>query len=171
MHGRCCRPAASSVIEIINKQLLLQLVGYLCYWQMGFNSVFKGLIRPWLYQTIPYNTHCREHTKLTWSGTRSVPSARHCACNELETHNNSYRVTTTVNSAAMAGYAQWHWRALSLSAPCSAHSATHVPIVSLLRWNPLSTVCLMCKWNGQIDVDVIVLCEYNLVCVCVCVCV
>jgi len=21
----------------------LQLVGYLCYWQMGFNSVFKGL--------------------------------------------------------------------------------------------------------------------------------
>jgi len=33
------------LIEIINKQLLLQLVGYLCYWQMGFNSVFKGLIR------------------------------------------------------------------------------------------------------------------------------
>jgi len=32
------------LIEIINKQLLLQLVGYLCYWQMGFNSVFKGLI-------------------------------------------------------------------------------------------------------------------------------
>jgi len=31
------------LIEIINKQLLLQLVGYLCYWQMGFNSVFKGL--------------------------------------------------------------------------------------------------------------------------------
>ena len=31
------------MIEIINKQLLLQLVGYLCYWQMGFNSVFKGL--------------------------------------------------------------------------------------------------------------------------------
>jgi len=22
----------------------LQLVGYLCYWQMGFNSMFKGLI-------------------------------------------------------------------------------------------------------------------------------
>jgi hypothetical protein len=21
----------------------MQLVGYLCYWQMGFNSVFKGL--------------------------------------------------------------------------------------------------------------------------------
>jgi len=32
------------LIQIINKQLLLQLVGYLCYWQMGFNSVFKGLI-------------------------------------------------------------------------------------------------------------------------------
>jgi len=31
------------LIEIINKQLLLQLVGYLCYWQMGFNSVFKRL--------------------------------------------------------------------------------------------------------------------------------
>ena len=31
------------MIEIINKQLLLQLVDYLCYWQMGFNSVFKGL--------------------------------------------------------------------------------------------------------------------------------
>ena len=31
------------LIEIINKQLLLQLVGYLCYWQMGFNSVFKEL--------------------------------------------------------------------------------------------------------------------------------
>ena len=56
MHGRCCRPAASSVhgrnyrpkqvelIEIINKPLLLHLVGYLYYWQMGFNSVFKGLI-------------------------------------------------------------------------------------------------------------------------------
>jgi len=34
------------LIEIINKQLLLQLVGYLCYWQMGFNSVFKGLNKP-----------------------------------------------------------------------------------------------------------------------------
>ena len=68
MHGRCCPPAASSVhcttsckqssapedgrnyrpkqvelIEIINKPLLLHVVGYLYYWQMGFNSVFKGL--------------------------------------------------------------------------------------------------------------------------------
>ena len=33
------------MIEIINKPLLLHLVGYLYYWQMGFNSVFKGLIK------------------------------------------------------------------------------------------------------------------------------
>ena len=32
------------MIEIINKLLLLHLVGYLYYWQMGFNSVFKGLM-------------------------------------------------------------------------------------------------------------------------------
>ena len=32
------------MIEIINKPLLLHLVGYLYYWQMGINSVFKGLI-------------------------------------------------------------------------------------------------------------------------------
>ena len=31
------------MIEIINKPLLLYLVDYLYYWQMGFNSVFKGL--------------------------------------------------------------------------------------------------------------------------------
>ena len=31
------------MIEIINKPLLFYLVGYLYYWQMGFNSVFKGL--------------------------------------------------------------------------------------------------------------------------------
>ena len=31
------------MIEIINKPLLLHLVGYLYYRQMGFNSVFKGL--------------------------------------------------------------------------------------------------------------------------------
>ena len=31
------------LIEIINKPLLLHLVGYLYYWQMGFNSVFKGI--------------------------------------------------------------------------------------------------------------------------------
>ena len=31
------------LIEIINKPLLLHLVGYLYYWQMGFKSVFKGL--------------------------------------------------------------------------------------------------------------------------------
>jgi len=33
------------MIEIINKPLLLHLVGYLYYWKMGFNSVFKGLMR------------------------------------------------------------------------------------------------------------------------------
>ena len=33
MHGRCSR-----------QPLLLHLVGYLYYWQMGFNSVFKGLM-------------------------------------------------------------------------------------------------------------------------------
>ena len=39
MHGRCCRPAASSVHYATScKQ------DYLYYWQMGFNSVFKGLI-------------------------------------------------------------------------------------------------------------------------------
>ena len=32
------------MIEIINKPLVLHLVGYLYYWQMGFKSVFKGLI-------------------------------------------------------------------------------------------------------------------------------
>jgi len=41
------------LIEIINKQLLLQLVGYLCYWQMGFNSVFKGLNYRWVYLSSP----------------------------------------------------------------------------------------------------------------------
>jgi len=35
------------LIEIINKPLLLHLVGYLYNWQMGFNSVFKGL--NWIY--------------------------------------------------------------------------------------------------------------------------
>jgi len=33
------------LIEIINKPLLLHLVGYLYYLQMEFNSVFKGLIK------------------------------------------------------------------------------------------------------------------------------
>ena len=39
------RPKQVELIEIINKPLLLHLVGYLYYWQMGFNSVFKGLTR------------------------------------------------------------------------------------------------------------------------------
>ena len=38
------RPKQVELIEIINKPLLLHLVSYLYYWQMGFNSVFKGLI-------------------------------------------------------------------------------------------------------------------------------
>ena len=38
------RPKQVELIEIINKPLLLHLVGYLYYWQMGFNSVFKGTI-------------------------------------------------------------------------------------------------------------------------------
>ena len=37
------RPKQVELIEIINKPLLLHLVGYLYYWQMGFNLVFKGL--------------------------------------------------------------------------------------------------------------------------------
>ena len=37
------RPKQVELIEIINKPLLLHLVGYLYYWQMGFNSVFEGL--------------------------------------------------------------------------------------------------------------------------------
>ena len=41
--GRNYRPKRVELIEIINKPLLLHLVGYLYYWQMGFNSVFKGL--------------------------------------------------------------------------------------------------------------------------------
>ena len=41
--GRNYRPKHVEMIEIINKPLLLYLVGYLYYWQMGFNSVFKGL--------------------------------------------------------------------------------------------------------------------------------
>ena len=42
--GRNYRPKQVELIEIINKPLLLHLVGYLYYWQMGFNSVFKGFI-------------------------------------------------------------------------------------------------------------------------------
>ena len=40
-----CEPKHVGIFGVIllYKYLLLQLVGYLCYWQMGFNSVFKGL--------------------------------------------------------------------------------------------------------------------------------
>ena len=40
--GRNYSPKQVELIEINNKPLLLHLVGYLYYWQMGFNSVFKG---------------------------------------------------------------------------------------------------------------------------------
>jgi hypothetical protein len=40
--GQICRRKEDELIEIINKPLLLHLVDYLYYWQMGFNSVFKG---------------------------------------------------------------------------------------------------------------------------------
>ena len=43
MDGRNYRPKQVELIEIINKPLLLHQVGYLYYWKMGFNSVFKGL--------------------------------------------------------------------------------------------------------------------------------
>ena len=42
--GRNYRPKQVELIEIINKPLLMHLVGYLYYWQMGFNSVFKRII-------------------------------------------------------------------------------------------------------------------------------
>jgi len=45
------------LIEIINKQLLLQLVGYLCYWQMGFNSVFKGLRHEYKLKILCFSVH------------------------------------------------------------------------------------------------------------------
>ena len=52
--GRNYRPKQVELIEIINKSLLLHLVGYLYYWQMGFNSVFKGLIRIFLLYVFIY---------------------------------------------------------------------------------------------------------------------
>jgi len=51
------------LIEIINKQLLLQLVGYLCYWQMGFNSVFKGLRNTNTYPQIVLSVSYPFHNK------------------------------------------------------------------------------------------------------------
>jgi len=50
------------MIVIINKPLLLHLFGYLYYWQMGFNSVFKGIILNvincliWSYRLLTFNT-------------------------------------------------------------------------------------------------------------------
>jgi len=56
------------LIEIINKPLLLHLVGYLYYWQMGFNSVFKGLMR------IHYHTQTH-HIRYDSSGRVNSPTA------------------------------------------------------------------------------------------------
>jgi len=42
---------------------LLHLVGYLYYWQMGFNSVFKGLIQLLKLKIVPCGTAtCRLST-------------------------------------------------------------------------------------------------------------
>jgi len=60
------------LIEIINKQLLLQLVGYLCYWQMGFNSVFKGLRISGSIPLFPYMSLCEAYP--FWSTTGSMYS-------------------------------------------------------------------------------------------------
>ena len=71
------------MIEIINKPLLLHLVGYLYYCQMGFNSVFKGLSHTrskihsnfalnFLFLTEPfsgYNPHMHVLISLTFSST------------------------------------------------------------------------------------------------------
>ena len=40
--GRNYRPKQVELIEIINKPLLLHLVGYLYYWQMGLTRCLKG---------------------------------------------------------------------------------------------------------------------------------
>ena len=52
------------MIEIINKLLLLHLVGYLYYWQMRFNSVFKGL-KPLYITNSPACRKCSEVLKGT----------------------------------------------------------------------------------------------------------
>ena len=48
--GRNYRPKQVELIEIINKPLLFHLVVYLYYWQMGFNSVFLGLMECFVYE-------------------------------------------------------------------------------------------------------------------------
>jgi len=71
------------MIEIINKPLLLHLVGYLYYWQMGFNSVFKGLI-VWnsrkclhgkIFRTLVTNTYTKSIVYSRSQGPRGVESA------------------------------------------------------------------------------------------------
>ena len=62
------------MIEIINKPLLLHLVGYLYYWQMGFNSVFKLLNHSCMYAKRGGVAAYR----IVWIGLclRSVPGVR-----------------------------------------------------------------------------------------------
>jgi len=59
------------LIEIINKQLLLQLVGYLCYWQMGFNSVFKGLNKLCILWLCVINV-CKMHGTHSFKNSRQI---------------------------------------------------------------------------------------------------
>jgi len=75
------------LIEIINKQLLLQLVGYLCYWQMGFNSVFKGLISSSLTVSVTqFWTHTRMPIKLVNAVNMLVPFGRKCVLPLTQLH-------------------------------------------------------------------------------------
>ena len=62
--GRNYRPKEVELIEIINKPLLLHLVGYLYYWQMGYNSVFKGLILLHVYPENMSHFHRAGHVTL-----------------------------------------------------------------------------------------------------------
>jgi hypothetical protein len=65
--GRNYRSKQVELIEIINKTLLLHVVGYLYYWQMGFNSVFKGLtllrssrLQRWLFKSYSDEFHVKK---------------------------------------------------------------------------------------------------------------
>ena len=108
MHRRCCLPAASSVrnyrpkevelIEIINKPLLLHLVGYLYYWKMGFNSVFKGLITK-----VILRCTVRKTLKKTYSS-----KSQFHICN-MEQHNDPVNVTVALIPPAM-GRLPWEYR-------------------------------------------------------------
>jgi len=43
----------------------LHLVGYLYYWQMGFNSVFKGL--NWGINLMQYCSYIENHSNESWT--------------------------------------------------------------------------------------------------------